>query len=143
MNSQSVSINNRPDNLLRNALRGNGLFSGISGLLFVVGAEPIAAFIGLPWIWSLSVVGVLLLGYAVALFYGASKSQIDWRVALTFTLMDIGWIVGSLILLFTDWIPFTLTGKWVVAILADSVAVFAALQAWGSWQRKPVRTAKP
>jgi hypothetical protein len=38
--------------------------------------------------------------------------------------LDVLWVIGSLILVFTDLVPLTAAGKWTVAITADIVTVF-------------------
>lgn len=128
MNSQTVI---RSEALLRRALRANGVFSGLSGLLFMLAAAPIASFIGLPWSWPLFVTGVGLLGYAIALFRVSGRTEIDRRAVVVFISMDVAWVVGSGVLLVTPWIPFTLAGKWAIAIVADMVALFAVIQFYG------------
>ena len=130
MTTEPAPLVSQPDaeTLLRRTLRANGVFSGASGLLFVVGSSPLTAFIGLPSPWILVAIGLSLLGYAALLFRAASRSPIDRRHAILFTAMDTLWVAGIAILLITGWVPFTPAGKWAVAIVADIVAVFAVLQ---------------
>jgi hypothetical protein len=42
--------------------------------------------------------------------------------------LDVLWVIGSLILIFTSLVPLTTSGKWAVAITADIVTVCAILQ---------------
>jgi len=111
--------------LLRHILRANGVFSGLSGLLFAVAGGPIANFIGLPSPLALVVVGLGLIGYAAALFTASNRAELNRQEVIAFIVMDVAWVVGSGLLLITAWIPFTLGGKWAVAIAADAVALFA------------------
>ena len=130
MTTKPVHIISQPDKaaVLRLALRANGVFSGVSGLMFVVGSGPLAVFIGLPSPWILITIGLSLLSYSALLFQAASRSPIDRRHAILFTAMDTLWVAGSAILLITGWIPFTPAGKWAVIIVADMVAVLAVFQ---------------
>lgn len=122
--------------LLRRTLLANGLFCGVSGVAFLIGAWPITAFLGLKTPIILLVLGVLLLLTSLSLFRAAASHRLDRRTGLLYAIIDGGWVVGSAILLLTDWPPFTPEGKWAVGIVAVLVAVFAALEFYGSsWVR--------
>jgi hypothetical protein len=126
MTLQSVSQN--PDSLLRRTLRANSLFSGISGLAFIVAARPIALFLGLDAPFILIVIGGGLLLYALALWFNAGRHPISSPFVRAAIIADAAWVVGSLIILLTDWFPLTPAGWWAVAIVADLVAIFAVVQ---------------
>ena len=120
--------------LLRNALRANGVFSGLSGLMLTFGAQPIAAFLGLSEPVILIVIGLGLLLYAAMLFRAASDDAQLPRVGLMAIIGDALWVLGSVILLLTGWPPFTVAGAWAVGIVAAIVADFAIVQFIG-WRR--------
>jgi hypothetical protein len=126
MTLQSVSQN--PDSLLRRTLRANGLFSGVSGLAFITASRPIALFLGLDGPFVLIVIGIGLLLYALALWFNAGHRPIDHSFVWVAIIADAAWVVGSLIILLTDWFPLTPAGWWAVAIVADLVAIFAVVQ---------------
>lgn len=94
----------------------------------MVEAGPIAAFLGLSAPVILVITGVLLLLYAAALFYTAAQATIPRREVLAFVILDAAWVAGSLAILLAGWPALSGGGKWAVAIVADVVAVFAALQ---------------
>jgi hypothetical protein len=52
-------------------------------------------------------------------------------LAQTGVVLDILWVLGSIILLFGGSLPLTLAGKWTIALLAEAVATFAILQTIG------------
>jgi hypothetical protein len=81
-------------------------------------------------------IGVGLLGYAAALFYMTQQAHITRAQALTFVLADAAWVVGSVVLLVTNWLPLTTVGWWLAAVTAVIVAGFAELQFVGM-QRLP------
>ncbi len=118
-------------NFLRRVLQANGIFSGLSGVAFILGARPLAAFLGLTAPLILMGIGLGLLLYAAALFREAARESIDRQFVVAAIIMDAAWVVGSIILLLTGWVPFTLAGKWAIALVADLVAVFAGLQFYG------------
>lgn len=121
----------RKDNLLRYTLRANSIFSGVSGLVLVIGFAPLANFIGVPWVWTLIVLGIGLLGYALWLAQASRRAELDVREAMVFIISDVAWVVLSIVLLATNWIPFTSEGSWLIILLADVVACFAVLQIVG------------
>jgi hypothetical protein len=75
--------------------------------------------------------GAGLIGFAVALFWLAAEPRIPRGLALTVILLDIAWVVDSILLLITDIVPLTRHGMWAIAIVSGIVAVFAALQSYG------------
>lgn len=115
------------NHLLKNMLRGNATFSEVSGLIGLLAAGPIAAFMGLPAGGRivLMVVGALLIGHGLILWFGSGQSPISPLLAWYAIIGDIGWIVGTVVILLLD--PWSLTtgGWWLLAILADIVAIFA------------------
>lgn len=117
-----------PDQLLRRVLQANMIFSGLSGLLLTVGADPLSRWLGIPAAWMLVVIGISLLGFAWQLFQTARQSPIDLRQANAILLMDVAWVVGSALLLFSGWVAFTTAGWWAVLLVADVVALFAVLE---------------
>ncbi len=113
---------------LARAIRANAFFSGISALVFLLGARPIASWIGLGEPALLTAVGVLLLLYAPVLLWISNRRPIPRWMAWVVIDLDILWVIGSAILVFTDWVPLTVAGKWTVVVLADIVAGFALIQ---------------
>ena len=120
-----------PTSLLRRTLRANALSSGISGLAFMVAAKPIALFLGLDAPFVLIAIGAGLLLYALALWFNAGRQLIDRQFVWVAIIGDTAWVVGSFIILLTDWLPLTPAGWWTVAIIADVVAIFAVVQFYG------------
>jgi hypothetical protein len=119
---------------IRKVLKANALFSGLSGLLFVFASTEIAAFLGLALPAAITVVGILLLIFAADLLFLATRNEIDPKFVLTVIVADAFWVVGSVILLLTGWVPLTVGGKWAVVIVAAIVALFAELEYVG-WTR--------
>jgi hypothetical protein len=114
--------------LLRTALRGNTLFSLVSGASFVIGAGVLSRFTGIEPAISFTIVGIGLILYAVFLWYVVAPQISDRRLVWLVIAADTLWVVGSIILLLADPLALTLAGKWAVGIVADLVATFAVLQ---------------
>ena len=122
MNTQTDS---QPDaNLIRSAFYGNAAFSGASGLLFLLAANPVSSFLGVTESMVIVIVGVVCLGYAALLFYNASRPVIEPAFALFTVFADSLWVLGSIVLLVAGWLPLTAEGKWAVAIAAMIVDAF-------------------
>lgn len=127
--------------LLHWALMSNAVFSVVSGLLFATAAAPLAEFIGLgstvgfqstaKYIFT---TGMLLLAFSIWLFGLAARQRpARWEVLLAAS-MDVFWVLGSVVVLFTGALPLSLSGKWSVAVIAIVVEVFATLQFYGASQ---------
>ena len=120
--------------MLRRVLIANAVFSGIFGLIFIFDAAPLAAFMGLEYSLGDNANAVLIgLGIALVLFAAelvvlTSRKELKLKEIYGVILLDVGWVVGSLVLLFGNVIELSNGGWWMTAILADIVAVFAGLQ---------------
>ena len=123
-----TAIIQRKDNLLRNTLKGNALFSIISAVAAIAGAAPLADFMGLREPVALAIVGVVLAAHAAILWWGAAQATISRWLAWYAIEGDVGWIIATIILLIVDPWFFSTGGKWLLAGIADVVAVFAILQ---------------
>jgi hypothetical protein len=123
-----TAAQNTKSNRLRRILQANGLFSGLSGFILTVDSRPVASFLGLDTPIILVVIGVSLMLYAGALFQQAAQDPINPQFVTIAIIMDVAWVIGSIIILLTDLVPLSTGGMWAVAIVADIVAVFAVLQ---------------
>ncbi len=112
--------------LLKKALTGNAVFSVLSGAAILAGNRGLVRFLGLPERVSLGVLGISLIVYAVLLWLNARRTNIKITDAWVAVVMDCVWVVGSYALIFV--VPFTVAGKWVVALVAELVLIFAILQ---------------
>ena len=127
-NTQSLQEGTNNSNLLRKALQGNALFSGLSGLASFFAAQWLAQFTGIHEPLVFVVLGVILIVFAVDLAWLASRESPDRRLVWVVILLDVAWVAGSAAILMTDLVPLTVSGRWAIALLAEVVAVFALLQ---------------
>jgi hypothetical protein len=112
--------------LLRKALIGNALFSAVSGLTILFAQGWVLRILGLPNSVNLLVLRAGLIVFAVTLVINARKQQVKKSDAWIAVCMDVAWVIGSYVLIFI--VPFSTEGKWVVAVVAEAVLVFAVLQ---------------
>ena len=114
--------------LIRRILYSNAIFSGVSGLLFIFASNLIAKFIGIDSSPVILVIGIGLVGYAALIYTNTSRPDISRSFVLIAVISDSLWVLLSIILLITGWVPFSVPGKWAVGIVAMMVDVFATLQ---------------
>jgi len=112
--------------LLKRALIGNAMFSGLSGAAILLANRWLVKFLGLPDKVSLAILGVSLIVYATVLWFNARRPKIRITDAWVAVVMDAVWVLGSYTLILV--VPFSLAGKWVVALVAELVLAFAVWQ---------------
>jgi hypothetical protein len=121
----SQSIEER-QKLLKKALMGNGVFSIVSGIAILLANRWLVHFMGLPENVNLGILGISLIVYSVLLWLNARRPKVKITDAWIAVFMDTVWVVGSYVLLFA--VPFSVGGKWLVALVAEMVLVFAIWQ---------------
>jgi hypothetical protein len=112
--------------LLKKALTGNAVFSVVSGMAILFANRWLVKFLGLPDKVSLAILGVSLIVYAAILWLTARRPTIKITDAWIAVIMDAVWVMGSYVLIFV--VPFSVGGKWVVALVAELVLAFAIVQ---------------
>lgn len=126
--STNYSIPRPETNFLKYAIRGNALFSGISGLTLALLARGVSVLTGIEPPLAITITGVILIGYAVWLWRLTTQPAIPPASAWLAIALDVLWVVGSVLAIVAGWGSLSQTGKWLVAILADVVGLFAVLQ---------------
>ena len=112
--------------LLKKALAGNAVFSVVSGVAILFANRWLVKFLGLPEDVSLAILGVGLIVYAAILWFNARRPKIKITDAWIAVVMDAVWVIASYVLIFV--VPFSVGGKWVVALVAELVLAFAVVQ---------------
>ena len=115
-----------PQSVLKKALAGNAVFSFLSGVGILIANRWLVRFLGLPEDDSLAILGVGLIVYAAVLLLSARRPKIRTTEAWVAVIMDAVWVVGSYALILT--VPFSNSGKWVIALVAELVLAFAIWQ---------------
>jgi hypothetical protein len=115
--------------LLKKALTGNAVFSVVSGVAILFANRWLVKFLGLPEKVSLATLGISLIVFAGLLWLNARRPRIKISDAWVAVIMDSAWVVGSYALIFV--VPFSVGGKWTVALVAELVLAFAIVQWMG------------
>jgi hypothetical protein len=115
---------------LRNTLKGNAIFSIISGGAFALGSSVLAPFMGMdnPLLLLVLGIGVVIFGASV---WRIANGSLNAQQGIAIMVLDVIWVLGSILLLIADPFTFTNEGKWAVLIVADIVGVFAILEYLG------------
>ncbi len=127
-NSHAVPTQSTQSNLLRHAMRGNAVFSAVTGVIALLFSGALSNLTGIQPAWMFVALGIGLLLYAADLAWVTSRPRLDPRFGWMAVILDLIWVVGSVILLLTDALAMTTAGNWLVAIIADIVLVFAVVQ---------------
>jgi len=116
--------------LLRKALQLDGIASGGMGLAFLTGGGALDSVLGLPsaLLWA---VGAFLVPYAAALFFLASRPEVNRAAAWVVVIGNVVWTVDSIVLLAAGWYDVTLLGEVIALAQAAAVLGVAALQYLG------------
>jgi len=121
-----MNAQNNESDLLRRALLANCVFSGLSGIIFIFGSNPLSGLFGLYMPTILIGIGALLLVYATALLLNALRVTICQTEAFLAVSLNIAWVVGSIGLMFAG--SLSTVGNWTVTFIANIVLLFAAFQ---------------
>jgi hypothetical protein len=60
-----------------------------------------------------------------------TQPSVNRNFARMTVVLDASWVIASIAILLAGWPPLSVAGKWIIALLAEVVAVFAILQAAG------------
>ena len=132
MVTEATIQSSRPT-LGQRVLRINAIFSGLSGLLFVLAATLMAALTGISSPLVIGAVGAGLLLFAFLLYRMAAQPPTG-RELLAIGILDMIWVASSALLLFSQWLPLTTTGFWLVVIQAEIVFWFGVVEFYAAWR---------
>ena len=119
------------DQLLRRALTANVIFSLASGAAMLLDGGPIAALMGLASPLPIQALGAGVLLFGLLVWAIARRSPINAGHARIILALDVAWVAISALEI--EFNPFGMTGAglWLVAGVADVVAVIALFEYLG------------
>src|SRR5262245_367521 len=112
---------------LRTTFAVNALATAVSGVVFVLGAAPLAPVFGLPGPLPLAAFGVALVGFALYV-WRVRREPIDLGQARAVFVMDVAYVIASVGLIVAWPQALSMPGRIAVGLMADVVAVFALLE---------------
>ena len=115
---------------LRNALRANAIFSGVSGLLILILHNQVLNWLGLSGI-NIMVLGAGLVLFSAYLFWMSNRDQVDKSMISGVIGGDWLWVLASAVLLAFKADVFSTFGIFLFADVALLVMIFAIWQQSG------------
>jgi hypothetical protein len=134
MATHAVSVPAR-QSLLTRVLAVNFSIVGVVGLVFTLGADQLSTLLG-PSSLMIRGMGIVFLCCAAIHAWASARGLISRRYGLAIAVLDADWAVVSILALALGWLPLTSAGWWFVALQADVVVMFAALQFYAAWRMR-------
>lgn len=117
--------------LLSKALKSNATFSILSGCILLFSSSFVSQLFEIDQSTVFKIIGGMLIGFAIFVF-GVSTIKPPSRIfILIIILLDILWVIGSLILIVTNVFDISNSGLWIIGIIAFIIFLFAYLQIKG------------
>jgi hypothetical protein len=113
---------------LRNTLTYNAVFSSFSGLSMLLFSNPLAEWMHITEPLALPMLGIALLLFGGFLLWIALRKAFSEPLVNFIIVLDICWVVGSLLLVLTQVFGLSSLGLSLVGIVAAIVGLFAYLQ---------------
>ena len=113
---------------LTKVLRADGVFALLSGFLLLVGRQIIADLIELESPIFLAVDGLVFMAYGLMLLYFAGRGSNSRRIGQIAIVLNLLFVAGVYAGLLLNLFPVSTTGKWVFALVAEVVLIFAVLE---------------
>ena len=134
----STHVTAKESTLLFQALAANGIFSLVSGVALVSLSGTIALVVGVADKRWLTGLGIVLVLFGASLLVHAYRKRVRRAEAIVISAMDLGWVVGSIVLVSVAPELFSTTGIIVVLSVAAFVGLFFELQVIALWRtRRP------
>lgn len=112
---------------LRRALIIDAVISGASGLLMLAGAAPLSRILGVST-ELLTSAGLSLLPFTAFLIWLCTRAALPRTTVWLVIALNIGWVIGSIALLFVDGLNPSGFGIAFILVQAIAVAAFAEIQ---------------
>lgn len=113
---------------LKKVLFANAVFSGLSGLDFLLFNKSLTNLMQLPSTTILLVIGIGLLCFSGILFWLARQKTLKAKQVKAIIWQDWLWVMGSIGILATPAFGISSLGLLLIGLVAVVVAVFALLQ---------------
>ncbi len=115
------------ETFLRRVVLADGLVSGASGLVTMLGAGLLASILGLPQ-ELLRYAGLSLLPWMALLVFIATRKNLDVSAIWGVIVLNALWIAGGSFLLLSSWLAPTALGYGFMLIQILVPALFTALE---------------
>jgi hypothetical protein len=113
---------------LKTVLLINAISSAAAGLLLILLATPLAVLFGVADTVFFTGTGIFLLLFASFVGYVATRPQLSAGLVKLVTLLDLSWVLGSIVLVIEYANLLTLIGSILIIAVAAWVGLMALLQ---------------
>ena len=127
----AIQSSNNRNALLRNSLRGNAAFSGLSGAALIAGAGPLGSVLGVHPAISMPL-GAGLIVFALTLAKISSPERLRADTGVLVAVLDLAWVAASVALLLVGGLGLTTIGMIAVGLVAEVIGTLAVLQMFGA-----------
>ncbi len=117
--------------LLNNTLRINAVFSMFSGIDIILFDRSLMSILSGKDLGSLAPMGIMLIGFAVFVFFVSMLRKVNKYLVGAIILMDSFWVLGSILLVITNLTTLTAIGVFLILSVALVIGLFAFLQGIG------------
>lgn len=121
-------MNHTATSFIRRPLLANATFSALSGLIMIACCSSLGSLLGEIRSMDLLLLGIGLLFFASYLLFVAYRTPLVKRQIIAIIIMDLLWVIGSVLLLWLRPIALTETGQQLIILIAAIVACFALWQ---------------
>lgn len=113
---------------LKTVLLINAISSAAAGLLLILLATPLAVLFGIADTLFFTGTGIFLLVFSSFVGYVATRPQLSAGLVKLITLLDLSWVLGSIVLVIEYRSMLTLIGSILIITVAAWVGLMALLQ---------------
>ena len=121
-------MNHTATSSIRRPLLANATFSALSGLIMITCCSSLGSLLGEIQSMDLLLLGIGLVAFASYLLFIAYRKPLEKRQVIAIIIMDLLWVIGSVLLLWLRPIALTETGQQLIILIAAIVACFALWQ---------------
>lgn len=113
------------------AVETDGAFCVLAGLLFMLDANGVSQFMGVPSSTTIGVLGAVTFLYGLGLFYDVFKGLVSANLLRVLMTLDFVGMAVSIVFLVAFPTALSTEGRWIVLILADVMAAFGVWKVIG------------
>ena len=113
----------------------NSTFSAVSGLAMLILSSNLNELFQIDNIYVFPFIGVNLLFFAAFVWYVSSKQLTNKTLVTTITILDILWVLGSLVIVSLDLFDLSKVGNILIGVVAVWIAFLAYKQFINSGNR--------
>ena len=124
MATQTIITKSSRNTTAQWAVEADGAFCVVAGLLFILDAEGISRFMGVPSTTVIGGLGLVTFLYGLGLFYVVLRGFVSRRLLQVLMSMDFVGAIATVIFLVAVPTVLSTEGRWIVLILADVMAAF-------------------